>query len=409
MPALCHGSSASHQCEEKKRRGIGHDSSTLNAPNAPVLIPYDASRKRRGKRASAAGAARVGQLIIANRACSGSNVAFIGCEILKPPVRTAAGSLRKGAIILSATDHVCRGRPDIKEFFYIVERRGWSGMTNSKWSDVKFVEDTDTWEATAELYPGAVLLDLGAADFVSLDHFTPLAVPKTYTAIHIAQWSGFKRHGLFLAAAALLREHRFLKFGHFASGGTDKELELREKVVAVAKRNTPNVDLPYSGLTTNEGLPMGATELNRIINGSQMGVIASRDEGINKFKMECMAADIPVLVPSDACTPLRKHITPETGLLFEPTPRGLADAMLRVLERRAEFHARQYVLERTGSSRSSQMLQNALNECCRRDGYAPYFQGIQWDGRRQIWGEATFRAIGEAIKAIAVPGSMGGT
>lgn len=326
-------------------------------------------------------------------------MAFIGCEILKPPVRTSTGSWRKGAIILSATDHVCRGRPDIKDFFYIVERRGWSGMTNSNWSDVKFVEDRDTWRATAERYPNAILLDLGAADFVSTANFRPLAVPKTYTAIHIANWNAFKRHGLFLAAAALLPEHRFVKFGHFASGGTEKELALKEKVIAVANRRTPNVELPYAELTTNEGLPMQETELNRIINQCRVGVITSRDEGINKFKMECMAADIPVLVASDACTPLRKHVNRRTGLLFEPTARGLADAMLEVLARSVEFRPRQYVLEHTGSARSSRALQNALNELCQRDGHEPYFECIQWDGRRQHWGEIVFEAIGNAIHA----------
>lgn len=336
-----------------------------------------------------------------------SAMAFIGCEILKAPVRTGPRSVQKGAIILSATDHVCQGRPDIREFFYIVERRGWSGMTNSSWSDVKFVEDRDTWQATVERFPHVMLLDLGAADFVSTDNFRPLSLPKTYAGIQIANWNAFKRHGLFLAAAALLPQHRFLKFGHFPARGSEKELALREKVLAVARKRTPNVDLPYADLLTNVGLPMAGeeAELNRIINGCQIGVVTSQDEGINKFKMECMAADIPVLVASDACTPLRKHVTSETGLLFEPTPRGLAAALLDVLARRAEFHPRQYVLGHTGSALASRALQDALNERCRRDGHAPYFEDIHWDGRRQQWGEVVFETIGKAIAAVGAQGS----
>jgi hypothetical protein len=53
----------------------------------------------------------------------------------------------------------------------------------------------------------------------------------------------------------------------FVSGGTDEELALRAKVIGVTKR-TPNVDVPYTDLPTNAGLPMEETELNQIA-GSQ--------------------------------------------------------------------------------------------------------------------------------------------
>lgn len=50
----------------------------------------------------------------------------IGCEVLKPPIRAGADSIQKGVIILTFADEVCRARPDIRDFFYIVERRGAS-------------------------------------------------------------------------------------------------------------------------------------------------------------------------------------------------------------------------------------------------------------------------------------------
>ncbi len=327
---------------------------------------------------------------------------LISAAILKEPNRTS-GRLLKGALILSACDIVAEAIPDIREYFYLIERRGWWGLNDSKLADIKLVEDLSLWEKTLELFPRAICLDIGPADFVDTDAFKPLGFKKRYDGIQVSRWDEFKRSDIFVRAATLLPGRTFLKLGHFSEGGTPEEIALRDRDVALAKELGARVEFPYATAAGNDGLPRGKETMNRYLNEARVGILTTRAEGINRFKMECLAAGIPMLVPSDTTHPTKKHIVPgTTGELFEPTPADLARAVEEVLARIEDYDPRGYVTQNTGKPVALKKLKNALLTACEREGHPYIFNDIDWDGRNESmrWGEKALGSIRDAIRKV---------
>ncbi len=311
---------------------------------------------------------------------------MISAFVLKAP-RKLEDRVEKGAIILSNSDELCKIIPQTRDYFYIVERRGWEGINNQETADIKLVEDLSTWDKVKELYPNALLLDVGPADFVDTSKFKPLHCKKHYTAIQIARWDRFKRHGLFVRAASLLKGYNFLLLGHFADGGTKSEIGLLKETVELSENLMANISFPYADHKSNRKLPNSPEEINKIINRSKMGILTTKVEGINRFKMECLSANIPVLVPSDTSFPTKKHINPKTGYIFDPTPEGLAKGIEYVDRNYGSFRPREYVLSNTGHQKSLEKLSKALNSLASRDKSTQRFNNIYWDGRNQnlVW------------------------
>ncbi|MDP1728692.1 MAG: hypothetical protein Q8L27_00630 [archaeon] len=100
--------------------------------------------------------------------------------------------IHKGAIIMSDVDNTLREFPNLKDYFYIIERRGWEGINPSEYADIKLVEDLSVWEKIKQRFPKAILLDLAGADFVDTDNFKPLDINKEYTGIQISAWSSVR-------------------------------------------------------------------------------------------------------------------------------------------------------------------------------------------------------------------------
>src|SRR5690606_16784002 len=100
----------------------------------------------------------------------------------------------KGAIIASQVDYLVKLRPKLKKYFYIIERRGWRGLNDSVFCDIKLVEDLSLWEETLKKFPDKICLNIGPADFVDTKAFFPIKnCKKKYTGIQIASWDEFKR------------------------------------------------------------------------------------------------------------------------------------------------------------------------------------------------------------------------
>lgn len=319
--------------------------------------------------------------------------------ILELPIKEE--KIHKGAVILSSSDEICENLPKVKDYFYIIERRAWRGINESKTADIKLVEDLSTWKETRKRFPEAILLDIGPADFVDTDSFKPLDTEKEYDGIQIACWHRYKRHELFVRSTDLLPKRRFLKFGHFVNGGNLDEQLLKEKIIRLSRELKPNITYPFASLRSNRQLPSYKEEVNKYINQCRMGILTTKIEGINRFKMECLSANIPVLVPEDVVShPTRKHINERTGLFFHPTPYGLAQAIEYILTNIDQFDPRAYVLEHTGYKRSLAKLKNSLRTLCERDGSKYHFDNISWDGRNQslLWGDKVFKILYETIK-----------
>ncbi len=332
---------------------------------------------------------------------------MLSLALLKEPL-IEGNKITKGAIILSDVDDTLSKFPNLKDYFYIIERKGWEGISLSKHADIKLVEDLSFWDETKKRFPNSVLLDVAGADFVDTENFKPLNIKKEYDGIQISTWQNFKRPELFFEGIKLLPKKKFLKFGHLIYGD-EKELSYRDKFILFSKENSINVDLPYGDLKSNNGLPNDAKEINLLINKAKMGVLTSRVEGINRFKLECLSANIPVLVPKDANIPLKKHINDKTGIFYDPTPEGLAEAIKEVEGNYDSFSPREYVLQNTGTKVSLEKLKKALELLAKRDGWENIYQDIYWDGRNQslIWENKAETFIVEILKKLNIE-SRGG-
>lgn len=323
---------------------------------------------------------------------------YISTTILVEP-RMSSGYLTKGAIILSQCDAVLSIIPQINKYYYIIERHAWEGPNRSKYADIKLVEDLSAWNETKSINPTASLLDIGPADFVDTDNFKPLSLCKSYCGIQISSWNGFKRPFLFIDGAGMLPYLRFLKIGHFVSGGSDLEVELKRAVVEhMRHKNISNVHLPYSESINNYSLPNLKQEVNILINQCRLGILTTKVEGINRFKMECLAANIPVLVPSDSSFPTKKHINDDTGILYDPDPEGLKKAILFALNKYDSFSPREYVIRNSGIRNATEKLRQALIE---KSGGGMDVRNIYWDGRNQslIWGKEAIELLKNKIIA----------
>lgn len=317
-------------------------------------------------------------------------IGYYSMKILKEPERK-----EKGALILSQVDSVVSMLPFIKDRFYLIERRGWRGINESKHSNIKLVEDLSFWDETVEKFPESICLDIGPADFVDTEAFKPLGIGKDYDGIQISHWTDFKRPELFIRAAGMLPERRFVKFGHFVEGGSELEYQLRDTTIELAREIGANVYFPYSEARDNRDFPNSKKSMNGYLNRARIGVLTTKIEGINRFKMECLAAGLPVLVPSDVSFPTKKHVTKETGAIFEPTPEGLAIAIEDVLTNLDKYNPRGYIERTTGKPIALKKLRGALEEISKRDGEECRFEDIDWDGRNQslVWGERVFNEL----------------
>ena len=326
-------------------------------------------------------------------------VPYFSFAILSNP-RRKNGILEKGALISNHCDELVRMIPDVKRYFYLVERRGWYGENCQKMADIKLVDDPTTIEETRHRFPNAIVLEFSNADFVNTDIFKPFGISKQYDGIQIAAWEEFKRHDLFVKAAALLPQRTFIKFGHCWGKGDIKRYKLKLKTIILAKRLHANIHFPFWYFLSNKKLPQSAEEVNAIINTARMGILTTTREGVNRFKMECLSANIPVLVPEDVEPPTKKHINEKTGVFFKPTPTDLAKAIEYVLNHYEQFSPREYILAHTGIHKALPRLKEALQECALKDGFYRDFEEVFWDGRNQsmIWDKNL--AVGEVIGAI---------
>src|SRR3989344_730593 len=233
---------------------------------------------------------------------------YISGRILKNPERTKKGTIIKGAIILSQIDHVIQSLPYIKDYFYTIERRSWRGLNESVHADIKLIEDLSFWDETIKKFPNAICLDIGPADFVDTESFYPTGEEKKYTGIQISSWDSFKRPFLFVSACALLPHRNFIKIGHFVRNGNPEEIAIRDQCLELTEKSGANIVYPYGSQNDNHLMPKSKKEVNKMLNSVSIGILTSQVEGINRFKMECLSANIPFLVAKDAAYPTKKHI-----------------------------------------------------------------------------------------------------
>lgn len=328
---------------------------------------------------------------------------WISAALLQPPC-FRNGLLQKGAIILNQVDPVLELYPALSEIFFIVERHGWHGVNEATRADIMMVEDLSWWDSVANQSPNSILLGVGPSDFVDQDAFVPSTeCTPDYDVIQVSCWSQRKRIELFIEAAARMPELSFVHMGHFENNGSSKELEYKDSCLSYARRHAKNIYFPYGAVNDNDGLDHSKAFMNDWINRARIGVLTTRSEGINRFKMECLSANRPCLVPSDVATPTRKHINNLTGAIYTPTVEGLMGAIRESLMRLSDFEPRKYVLNTTGKSNTLPKLRRALNDLATSQSQSVCFDTISWDGRNAslAWGEEAVDLIEESLARYA--------
>lgn len=324
--------------------------------------------------------------------------AAMSVAVLKEPL-IEGGRICKGALILNFVDEVVTLLPDLPRFYFLVERKGWHGFNTSHYADIKLIEDLATLELTRRHLPDKIMLEVANGEFVDETVFRPLHRKPKYDVIQIACWSPRKRIELMIEAAARIPEISFVHLGHFENRGSADELKYRDACLAQAARLGANISFPFGHCDRNEDLPTGKEEMNAWLNEARIGILTATKEGLNRFKMECLAADRPMLVARDAGGPTQKHLTAQTGLLFDPNPAALAETITRALGTLDQFSPREYLLQHTGRTNCLAKLKHAFRDLCAKTGEPYRFDDIDWDGRndRMLWGEAAFQSLREQV------------
>lgn len=334
-------------------------------------------------------------------------MAIVSGVILRLPAWTSSG-LRRGALVSNHIGVLRRKVRGVADYFWIIERRGWCGPSRSRGAHVTLVDDIPAqrrWDRVSSMVRVAMdltpwpmsnaaptRLPISNADFIDTDAFAPDGRPKKHDVIMVARWDSFKRHDLLLDAFGILAARRSdvrgVLVGHRTAGqsmAARRSRAYEKRVVARIRDERLPIDLPFSeGMVTSAEDCTKAT-MAALINGARMGVILSKAEGVNRFKMECISCNVPVIVCADACWTLRKHVTPQTGMVVPRRADALADAILAIKGGMA-FTPRAHVLATSGCVNSMRMLQQSIDELDVAAGHPPAAVS-SYDGRNNtlVW------------------------
>ena len=314
----------------------------------------------------------------------------MGGTIVRSP-QLCDGAFYKGVVICNMVDDLVHKIPHVKRYFWLVERIGWFGVGINKLADVRLLDDFSEFKLAHELAPNAVLLPCGNPDFVDTAVFVPSTTKKDIDVLAVANWQPFKRHRLLIDALIKCKDMgraiKAVMFGHFIGGGTRAEIKYRDDLIEYARAMSCDIQFPYSSEKTFDGRLFSPEHMANWIGRAKIGVLCSKYEGINRFKMECLSSDVPVVICDDAIWTVRKHITRTTGLMAPPTPEGLANGILDALDNLSEYKPREYILASTGINRSMTLLQDTIDTLDERMGAPGSLEIASYDGRNEsiIW------------------------
>jgi glycosyltransferase involved in cell wall biosynthesis len=198
-------------------------------------------------------------------------------------------------------------------------------------------------------------------------HLTPVPVAANYwvdyraieplpdtrrdiDVIMVAAWAGIKRHWRFFKTLAALRRR-----GH------------RLRVALVGYRYDKTIDdiraqAAYFGVGDQVELfeRLSQTEVSALLARSKVHVLWSRRECANRAIIEAMLADVPVIVRSGLTFGFPyPYVNAQTGRFVDEA--ALGDAILEMLDRRASYSPREWVL----AHMTCQHATAAVEECVR--------------------------------------------
>lgn len=326
---------------------------------------------------------------------------WVSTSILKLP-RIYENKIHKGAIIINQVDPLLYLYPNLRRFFFIIERHGWYGAGEATQADIKMVEDLSTINSSQLEMPDIIHLDIADADFVDTCSFYPVQSEIKYDVIQIACWSPRKRIELLIHAASLLPNLKFIHFGHFENNGTTEELKYKKKCIKLASRIAKNFHIAFSACNSNDSLPNNKDLINSYINSAKIGVLTTTMEGVNRFKLECLSSNRPCLVSIDSGATGLKHTNLQTGTLFQPNSTDLAHKIHYTINNIHQYSPRVYVSKNTGIEKSLTKLKSAIRTLCMKTNQDYFHDDIYYDGRNESlnWGNAGIDEIEATLNEL---------
>lgn len=190
---------------------------------------------------------------------------------------------------------------------------------------------------------------LGPADWVNSEIFrAPLGEPKSYDLVMVANWAAHKRHAqLFRSLGRIAgRKVRVLLIGFSWANRTADDIR---KEAAMLGGSSCEIEIL-------ERVPQA--EISRYLSRCKVFVFLSRKEGDNKALVEAMFADVPAIVYDKSIGGARSRINGFTGVLS--SDEDLHRQIVYMLDHYGEFTPRAWALEHSGSSISTDILNEAI-------------------------------------------------
>jgi hypothetical protein len=232
---------------------------------------------------------------------------------------------------------------------------------------------------------------LTARNFVDEATYYPLGIPKRFDVIFNVTWMSFKRHELLIDALTCAKQCgraiSCLWFGyHWCSGWEQREADLRNEV------QRRELDVTFAEADRN------AAEINRRYNVSRSALICSSAEAGPRVMAEAMLADIPYIATRDTYGGSPELVTPDCGIVCEPTGQAIASAIWRACDERSSFTPRAWAQNNLCTRASLPILRKSLVRVERDRGWRINldelcFPGFDWQGQL-----ATVRNAETALK-----------
>ena len=172
----------------------------------------------------------------------------------------------------------------------------------------------------------------------------PLDIPKQYDVIFVSSWSAVKRHMLFLDAL------RYAK-----SMGRPVSVAAMTYHWKAAKYSTSvEAEQQFRSAIASDGLDVtmwpsvwNRTAVNVRYNQCRCSVLCSSTEGGVRAPVEANLAGVPHIQTRDTRGGITARVSLDlkNGLLCDPTPRGIAEAIWYCLDHTEQFSPREWALK----------------------------------------------------------------
>jgi glycosyltransferase involved in cell wall biosynthesis len=205
---------------------------------------------------------------------------------------------------------------------------------------------------------------LGPADWVDAELFAPgEGIDKQYDLVMVANWGRHKRHAQLFRALREIGDSdiRVLLIGFPWAGRTAADVKREAASIGAA------------GVKIDVVEQVSAAEVARLVSQCKAFVFLSRKEGDNKALVEAMFVNVPAIVYAHTIGGAAGRINPATGIFASDDE--LADKIVSMLERHADFSPRAWVLEHSGSAVATRVLNDAIRRTV-LDGGGRYGEGI---------------------------------